>query len=35
MSDKNKPEEMTEAEWNRSVGYGRPPKKDKEEKPKK
>jgi hypothetical protein len=34
---KRKPEKMTETEWNRSVGYGRPPrddktKKDKEEK---
>jgi hypothetical protein len=35
MSGKKKSEEMTEAEWDRSVGYGKPPKKDKEENPKK
>ena len=35
MSDNKKSEEMTESEWNRSVGYGKPPKRDKEEKPKK
>jgi hypothetical protein len=25
---KRKPEKMTETEWNRSVGYGRPPRDD-------
>jgi len=28
---KRKPEKMTETEWNRSVGYGKPPKEDQDQ----
>ena len=28
---KRKPEKMTETEWNRSVGYGKPPEEDQDQ----